>query len=82
MSDETLSFEEALTQLETLVRRLESGDLALDESLGLYQEGTRLARYCYAKLDEAEKQIELLIEREDGNAELEPLALDIEEEGA
>lgn len=82
MSDETLSFEEAMVQLETLVRRLESGDLPLDESLRLYQEGTRLTRHCYAKLDEAEKQVEQLIEREDGGADLEPLALDIEEEGA
>lgn len=82
MSGETRSFEEALTRLEDLVRRLESGDLSLDESLLLYQEGTHLARYCYAKLDEAERQIEQLIERGDGGADLEPLALDIEEEGA
>lgn len=83
MSDTApLRFEEALARLEDLVRRLESGDLTLDESLRCYEEGMRLTRYCYEKLDQAERQIEQLIEREDGSAELVPLDLELNGDGA
>lgn len=61
MSDETPSFETALKQLEEVVQRLEKGELPLEESLKLYEEGIRLSRLCHAKLEEAEGKIELLI---------------------
>lgn len=64
MSDaiETLSFEEALLELEQTVARLESGDLTLDESLSLFERGRRLAAHCSLLLDKAQLRIEQLTE--------------------
>jgi exodeoxyribonuclease VII small subunit len=53
-------FEAAIAELETIVRRLEEGDLALEQSLELYERGVRLSRYCHARLEEAERRIEVL----------------------
>ena len=61
MSQETPSFETALKQLEEIVQRLEKGELPLEESLALYEEGIRLSRLCHAKLEEAEGKIEMLM---------------------
>jgi exodeoxyribonuclease VII small subunit len=55
------TFEAALKQLEEIVQRLERGELPLEESLKLYEEGIRLSRLCHAKLEEAEGKIELLM---------------------
>jgi exodeoxyribonuclease VII small subunit len=55
------SFEAALTRLEQIVQRLEKGELALEESLVLYEEGIQLSRLCHAKLEEAEGRIEQLV---------------------
>ena len=55
------SFEEALQQLEQIVQRLEKGELPLEESLKLYEEGIRLSRLCHGKLEEAEGKIEMLM---------------------
>ena len=57
----TPTFEAALQQLEEIVQRLEKGELPLEESLSLYEEGIRLSRLCHAKLEEAEGKIELLL---------------------
>jgi len=54
-------FEEAMTRLEEIVQRLESGDLTLEESLSLFEEGIGLARYCSGKLDAAESRLEILL---------------------
>jgi exodeoxyribonuclease VII small subunit len=54
-------FEEALKELEEVVARLEKGELALEESLRLYERGIALARSCHGKLEEAEGKIELLM---------------------
>ena len=54
-------FEEALKELEDVVARLEKGELALEDSLRLYERGIALARHCHAKLEEAEGKIELLM---------------------
>ena len=59
-------FEEALAGLERIVRDLEGGDLPLDDALRLFEEGVRLSRLCSAKLDEAEKRIEILMKGADG----------------
>ena len=59
--DETPAFEEALKQLEEIVQRLEKGDLALEDSLRLYEQGIRLSRLCHARLEEAEGRIEVLL---------------------
>jgi exodeoxyribonuclease VII small subunit len=58
---QVVSFEAALKQLEEIVQRLERGELPLEESLKLYEEGIRLSRLCHAKLEEAEGKIELLM---------------------
>jgi exodeoxyribonuclease VII small subunit len=55
------TFEAALLKLEQIVQRLEKGELPLEESLVLYEEGVRLSRLCHAKLEEAEGKIELLL---------------------
>lgn len=60
MSDE-LSFEQAMERLEQVVKELEGGDLPLERSLALFQEGIGLARRCGLSLDEAEAQIEKLM---------------------
>jgi exodeoxyribonuclease VII small subunit len=57
---EPADFEEALARLEGIVKELEKGDLPLESSLARYEQGVRLARFCTAKLEEAEKRIELL----------------------
>ncbi len=58
---EVPSFEAALKQLEEIVQRLEKGELSLEESLKLYEDGIRLSRLCHGKLEEAEGKIELLV---------------------
>jgi len=58
---ETPSFEAALQKLDEIVQKLEKGDLPLEQSLVLYEEGIRLSRLCHAKLEEAEGKIELLL---------------------
>jgi exodeoxyribonuclease VII small subunit len=57
----TTTFEQALAQLEQIVQRLEKGELPLEESLKLYEEGVRLSRLCHGKLEEAEGRIEVLL---------------------
>jgi exodeoxyribonuclease VII small subunit len=67
---EELSFEGALEALEKIVARLEKGELALEESLQLYEEGVRLSRLCHGKLEEAEGKIEILLKDAQGDAAL------------
>ncbi len=54
-------FEEAMAKLEALVRKMEAGEMTLEESLKAFEEGIRLSRLCAARLDEAERRVELLI---------------------
>jgi exodeoxyribonuclease VII small subunit len=56
-------FEAAIAELETIVKKLEEGDLALETSLQLYERGVQLSRFCHAQLETAEKRIEILNER-------------------
>ena len=58
-------FEAAIAELETVVKKLEAGDLSLEQSLALYERGVQLSRFCHARLDEAEHRIEILTERGD-----------------
>ena len=66
-------FEAALQALESHVRRLEAGDVSLDEALALYEQGTELARQCHAHLDRAEARVAALARGADGIVE-QPLA--------
>jgi exodeoxyribonuclease VII small subunit len=63
---QTLSFEAALKRLEEIVRRLESGDATLDESIELYGEGDRLKQQCEARLQAAQARIERIQLGRDG----------------
>ena len=58
-------FEAAIAELETIVKKLEDGELALEKSLELYERGVQLSRFCHTGLEEAEKRIEILNERGD-----------------
>ena len=58
-------FEAALAELEQIVKRLEDGDLPLEDSLQLYERGVHLSRFCHARLEEAERRVEVLNERGD-----------------
>jgi exodeoxyribonuclease VII small subunit len=67
-----MTYETAITRLSEIVRLLESGQLTLDDSLALYQEGVGLARLCEKMLNETEAKIELLIRKESDKLELIP----------
>ncbi len=58
---ENLSFEQAFSELEGLVRQLEAGDLSLDEAMAVFERGTTLAATCSAKLDTAELRVRQLV---------------------
>jgi len=60
------SFEEAISELEEIVKKLEKGELSLEESINCFQEGVLLSKYCSEKLDEAERRITILLENENG----------------
>jgi len=56
-------FEAAIAELETVVKKLEEGELSLEQSLALYERGVTLSKFCHARLEDAERRIELLKER-------------------
>ena len=64
-------FEDALGELETIVRGLESGDLSLEESLARFERGVALSRFCRSSLAEAEQKVRVLMEDEAGEESLE-----------
>jgi len=63
-----LSFEDALRALEDVVRKLESGDVPLDDSITLYERGEALRKHCQTRLDAAQARIERIVAGPDGNA--------------
>ncbi len=63
-----LSFEEALRALEDVVRKLEGGEVPLEESIGLYERGEALRRHCQARRDAAQARIEKIVQGPDGKA--------------
>jgi len=69
-------FENSLKRLEDAVNRLESGDLPLDESLKVFEEGIKHAAICSRKLNEAEKRVELLLKQRDGSFTREEFAVE------
>ena len=71
MADKKQTFETSLKELERIVRRLEDGDLALEDSLKLFEDGVKLSRECQARLDQAERRIEVLLKNGNGNPQLE-----------
>lgn len=71
-SESQQTFEELYRELDTTVRRLEAGELTLDESLALFEHATILAEKCNTLLDSAELRVRQLTTRPDGGAESEP----------
>jgi len=64
MAETTIKdFEAAIAELETIVKKLEEGDLPLEQSLVLYERGVQLSRFCHSSLEKAERRIEILNER-------------------
>ena len=59
-------FEDAIGRLEEIVRKMEAGDMTLEESLKAFEEGIKLARLCTKKLDEAERRVDILLKQDDG----------------
>ncbi|MEJ2725745.1 MAG: exodeoxyribonuclease VII small subunit [Deltaproteobacteria bacterium] len=74
-------FEDAMERLEQIVESLEGGDLTLEESLKIFEEGMKLIRFCSKKLEEAEQKVTLLIKESDGKFTQQPFELDDKEEG-
>jgi len=71
-----MSFEDALGELEQIVRRLETGNAKLDEAIGAYERGALLKRHCEAKLREAQARVEKIVIGGDGALTAEPASLD------
>ena len=72
----SMSFEDALTELEQIVRRLEAGQVKLDEAIQSYERGAQLKRHCEQKLDEAQQRVERIVIGPDGAVTAEPAKLD------
>jgi exodeoxyribonuclease VII small subunit len=58
-------FEAAIAELESIVKKLEEGDLPLEQSLALYERGVQLSRFCHGRLEDAERRIDILTDRGD-----------------
>ncbi len=75
-------FEKALKRLSSIVAGLEKGDLPLEESLQLFEEGVKLSRYCSDRLEEAERRIEVLVKGKGGKTTEVPFEeADLEDQG-
>lgn len=68
--DESLSFEAGIQNLEKIVKVLEQKDIPLEKALAIFKEGVGLVRYCSNVLDQAEKQMEILLEDQEGSLEI------------
>jgi exodeoxyribonuclease VII small subunit len=65
-----VKLEQAMARLEAIVGELEKGDLPLDESLKIFEEGIRLSKNCLKVLEEAEKKVEVLVQDKNGKKQL------------
>ena len=75
-SIDKMSFEEALKELEDIVRRLEGGDVELEKSIEIYERGAKLKAHCEARLKAAELKIEQIVQGADGKPKTEPASFD------
>ena len=73
-----VKFEDALARLETIVAELERGDLPLNDSLKMFEEGIKLSKTCLKMLDDAERKVEIMVQDKDGKKRVE--AYSVEEE--
>ena len=67
-------FETSLKELERIVEQLEAGDLPLEKSLELFEQGVRLSRECQRRLDDAERRVEILLKNDDGSFKTAPFS--------
>lgn len=74
-TDAPLDFEQSMKRLETIVEELESGELSLEDSIARYEEGIQLSRRLQQVLDESEKKIERLVQKEGAAPSTEPMEL-------
>jgi len=71
-----MSFEDAVVELEQIVRRLEGGQVKLDEAILAYERGAQLKRHCEKKLNEAQQRVDRIVIGPDGAVSAEPAKLD------
>jgi exodeoxyribonuclease VII small subunit len=71
-----MSFEDALAELESIVRRLEGGQVKLDDAIQSYERGAQLKRHCETKLNEAQQRVDRIVIGQDGGVTVEPAKLD------
>ena len=72
----SMSFEDALAELEQIVRRLEAGQVKLDEAIVSYERGALLKQHCERKLNEAQQRVERIVVGADGAISTEPATFD------
>jgi exodeoxyribonuclease VII small subunit len=71
-----MTFEDALAELEGIVRRLEGGQVRLDDAIQSYERGAQLKRHCEQKLSEAQQRVDRIVIASDGTVSSEPVKLD------
>jgi exodeoxyribonuclease VII small subunit len=73
---DAMSFEDALAELEQIVRRLEAGQVKLDDAIRCYERGTQLKRHCEQKLNEAQQRVDRIVVGPDGTVSAAPARFD------
>ena len=73
-----IKFEDALARLETIVAELEKGDLPLNDSLKIFEEGIKLSKSCLKMLDDAERKVEIMVQEKDGKKRLQAFTVEDE----
>ena len=71
-----IKFEKALSRLETIVTELEGGELSLDDSLKIFEEGVKLSKTCLKMLDDAERKVEILVQDKNGRKRIQAFSLE------
>ena len=71
-----IKFEKALSRLETIVTELEAGELSLDDSLKIFEEGVKLSKTCLKMLDDAERKVEILVQDKDGRKRIQAFSFE------
>lgn len=70
-----VKFEQAMARLEAIVTELEKGELPLDDSLRIFEEGIRLSKTCLKMLEETERKVEILVQEKDGRRRLQAFSI-------
>ena len=72
----SLSFEDALAELESIVRQLEQGDVELEKSIEIYERGAALKKHCEARLQKAELKVKQIVQNQDGTTDTESVSFE------